>query len=115
MGKDMHCSTVVSCTVADLVAPSLDTPWALFDALWEAFVYLGPTVRWKKNPTLSKLMSQSQDLLLEVLLRALPPTTALRQHVQMPHHMDTESDFAADFDLPSSVASSQTVRLLDGR
>ena len=33
----------------------------------------------------------------------------------MPCHLDAELDFVADFCLPSPVASSQPLRLLDGR
>ena len=33
----------------------------------------------------------------------------------MPHHLDAELDFVADFHLPSPVASSQPLRLPDGR
>ena len=48
-------------------------------------------------------------------MHAAPPTSVLRQHIQMPRHLDTELDFVADFYLPSPVASSQPLRLLDGR
>ena len=33
----------------------------------------------------------------------------------MPHQLDAEPDFVADFCLPSPVSSSQPLRLLDGR
>ena len=33
----------------------------------------------------------------------------------MLHHLNAEPDFVADFYLPSPVASSQPLRLLDGR
>ena len=63
MGKDIDHPPVVSPTMADQAAPLLDVPQALFAMPWEALVYLGPTLRWKPNPTLSKFISHSWDLL----------------------------------------------------
>ena len=45
MGEDIDHPLVISPAVADQAVPLSDMPWALFDALWEAFVYLGPTIR----------------------------------------------------------------------
>ena len=39
----------------------------------------------------------------------------LRQYIQSLCHLDAEPDFVVDFYLPSPVASSQPLRLLDGR
>ena len=44
-----------------------------------------------------------------------PPTSVLRQHIQILCCLDAELDFAADFCPPSPVASSQPLRLADGR
>ena len=97
------------------MAPSSDTPRALFDVPREALVYLGPTVRQEQEPTSSEFISNIQDLPLGVLLCTVPPTSALKQHVQMLWCLDTELDFAVNFCLPSPMASSQPLRLLDGR
>ena len=49
------------------------------------------------------------------MLHAALPTSALRQRIQMLSHLDVKPDFAADFCLPYPVASSQPLRLPDGR
>ena len=84
-----------------------------FDALGQTLVHLGPAVRWEQDPSTSE--SVSQEILPGVPLHAAPPTSALRHHVQMPRQLDAEPDFVADFHLPSPVASSQPLRLPDGR
>ena len=92
-----------------------DVSYALFDVPQEAFVYLSPTLRWERDPTLSEFMSHSQDLLLGALLHATLTIMALKQCIQTPCHLDAEPDFVVDFCLPSPVASSQPLRLPDGR
>ena len=102
--------------MADPPVTSVDMlPQASFDVLLEALVHLGPTIRHEQDPTLSKLTSHSWDLLPGALLHTMPPTSVLRQCIQMPCHLDTEPEFAADFYLPSPAASSQPLRLPDGR
>ena len=81
----------------------------------EALVYLGPTTRCEQDPTSSEFISHSWDLPPGVQLHAALPTSALRQCIQMPSYLDTEPDFAANFYLPSPAASSQPLRLPDGR
>ena len=71
MGKDMDCPPVVTLGMADQSAPSLDTLWTSFDALWEALISIGPTIRWEPDPTSSKFRSHSRDLPLGVPLRPL--------------------------------------------
>ena len=65
--------------------------------LQEAFVPLGPAVKWEQDLTLSKLMSHSQDLPPGLPLCAAPPPFALMQYVQMPHHLDAEPAYGVDF------------------
>ena len=59
--------------------------------------------------------SVSREIPPGVPLRAVLPTSALRHCIQTPRRLDAEPDFAADFRLPSPVASSQPLRLPDGR
>ena len=101
--------------MADQVAPLLDVPRVSFDVLWETLVHLGPATRCEQDPTLSKFMSHSWDLPLGLLLHTMLPASVLRQHIQMPCYLDAEPDFVVDFYLPSPAASSQPLRLLDGR
>ena len=93
----MDCPLAVSSAAADPLATSADMLQALFDAPWEAFEHLCPTVRYEQNPTLSEFTSHNWGLLPGVLLCAMLPTSALRQCIQMPCHLDSEPDFAADF------------------
>ena len=59
MGKDMDHPPVASPTMADQVAPLLDALQELFNAPWDAFVHLGPTIRQEQDPTSYKFMSHS--------------------------------------------------------
>ena len=115
MSKDMDHLPAISFTMADPPVPSIDAPQASVDVLWEALVYLSPTVRHKQDPTSSEFMSHSGDLLLWALMRTILPTSMLRQCIQMLYHLDSKLDFMADFHLPSPVASSQPLRLPDSR
>ena len=101
--------------MADQAVPSSDAPQALFDVLHEALVHFSPIVRWEQDPSLFEFMLHSRDLPLGALLRAMLPTSVLRQQIQMPFYLDAKLDFAVDFYLPSLVASSQPLRLPDGR
>ena len=114
-GKDMDRPPVASPAMADQAVPLSNPPWASFDAPWETLVYLGPFIRWEQETTLSEFTSHSWDLLLGAPLRAIPPTSVLRQCIQMPCCLDTELNFVVDFCLPSPVANSQPLRLPDGR
>ena len=84
MGEDMDHSPVVSLIMTDQAAPLLNMPRASFDMLQEALVHLGPAVKWEPDPTSSEFMSHSWDLSPGMSLRATPPTSALRHHIQMP-------------------------------
>ena len=95
MGKDMDHPPVASPTTAEQAVPLLDVTRALFDVPQKTLVHLGHAKRWEQDPTLSEFTSQSQDLPLGALLHAAPPTSALRQHIQTPHCLDTKPDFAA--------------------
>ena len=59
MGIDMDCPPAVSSTMADPLATSEDMLQALFDALQEVVVHLGPAVRHEQEPTSSEFMSHS--------------------------------------------------------
>ena len=48
-------------------------------------------------------------------LHATLPTSAMRHCIQMPRQLDADLDFMVEFHLPSPVASSQYLRLPDGR
>ena len=89
--------------------------WALFDAPREALVYLSPTIKLEEDLTSSEYILHSWELPLGALLRAMLAISALRQCIQMLCYLDAELDFVVDFRLPSLVASSQPLRLLDGR
>ena len=106
MGKNMDRPPVFSPAMADQVKPLSDVPWPSFNALWEAFVHLSPTVRWEQDPTSSAFTLHSRDLPPGLILRAVPLISALRLCIQTLHHLDAKLDFAADFCLPSPVASS---------
>ena len=105
-GKDMDHPPVTSPTTADQMAPLLDVQRASFDVLWETLIYLTPAIKQEQDPTSSKFISHSWDLLLGVPLYAVPPTSELRQHIQMPCHLDIKPDFMADFHLPSPIVRS---------
>ena len=77
MGKDHP--PVAFPAAADHMAFLLDVLQAFFDGLQQTLVHLGLAVRWEQNPSLSK--SHSWDLPLGVLLHAMLPTSALRQHI----------------------------------
>ena len=64
---------------------------------------------------MSTTESVSQEIPPGAPLHAALPTSALRHCIQTPRRLDAELDFAADFCLPSPVASSQPLRLPDGR
>ena len=93
MGKDNP--TVASPAAADHTAFLLDMLQTSFDVPWQTLVYLGPAIRQEQDPSLSEL--HSWDLPPGVPLCAVPPTSALRQCIQTPHHLDAELVFAADF------------------
>ena len=112
MGENKDCLPIASPTTADHTASMPDALQTSFDAPQETLVHLGLAVRWEQDPSLSE--SHSWDLLLGALLCAMPPS-ALRKHIQMPHRLDAKPDFVADFHLTFPVASSQPLRLLDGR
>ena len=112
-GKDKDHPPVASPAAVDHTASSTDTPQASVNAPRQTLVYLGPAVRQEQDPSMSE--SVSQEIPPGALLCATLPTSALRHHVQMPQQLDTKPDFMADFHLPSPVASSQPLRLPDGR
>ena len=97
MGIDMDCPPAASSTIADPPGTSADALQVSFDMPWEALVHLSPAIRCELDPTSSEFISHSWDLLPGVLLHVIPPTSVLRQHVQMLHHLDAELDFAVDF------------------
>ena len=66
MGENMDHPPLASLAMANQAAPSSDAPWALFDALQESLVYLGPAIRWEQDPTSSDFTSHSRDLPLYV-------------------------------------------------
>ena len=103
MGEDMGCPPVASPAMADQVAPSSNAPQESFDALWKTLVHLGTAIRWEQDPTSFKFTLHSWDLPLGAPLHAALPTSALRQHIQMLHHLDAKPDFAVDFCLPSQI------------
>ena len=104
---------IASPTTADHTASSLDVLQALFDVLWQTLVHLGPAVMWEQDPSSSE--SHSWDLLPGVPLCTVLPMSALKQHIQTRRHLDAKPDFVVDFPLTSPVASSQPLRLPDGR
>ena len=112
LGKDKECPPVASSTAIDHMALSVDTPQTSFDVPHQTLVHLGPAARQEHDPSTSE--SVSREIPPGVPLRAALPT-ALRHRVQMPRQLDAEPDFVADFHLPSPVASSQPLRLPDGR
>ena len=114
-GEDMDHPPVASPTTADHTAPSLDALQASFDAPWQTLIHLSPTVKWEQDLNLSQFILHSWDLPLGALLHTMPPISGLRQHVQMPRHLDAKLDFSVDFCLPSPIASSQPLRLPDSR
>ena len=61
MDKDKEHPHIASPTTADHTASLMDAPQTLFDVLQQTLVYLGPAIRWGKDPTSSK--SNSQNLL----------------------------------------------------
>ena len=115
MGEDMNCPPVASPSAAGQAEPLSDALWASFDVLQETLVHLDPATRREQGRTLSKFMSHSWDLLPGELLHAGMPISILRQHVQKPCRLDAELNFVVDFHLPSPEASSQPIRLPDGR
>ena len=94
---------VASPTPADQAASLSDAPQALFAAPWETLVHLSPAISCEQDPT--SFETCSRELPLGVPLHAAPPTSVLRQCIQMLHHLDTELDFVVGFCLPSPAAS----------
>ena len=93
MSKDKYHPPVASpAATADYMASMLDAPQTSFDVLWQTLVHLSLAVRWEQDPSLSE--SNSQDLLPGAPLCAMPPTSALRQCIQMHVWMP---NFAVDF------------------
>ena len=113
LGKDKDHPTIASPTAVDHTASSMGMPLTSFDTLCQTLVHLGPAVRREQDPSL--LESVSREIPLGALLCTMPPTSALRHHVQMPCQLGAKPDFAVDFHLPSPVASSQPLRLPKGR
>ena len=113
LGKDRDCPPVVSPAAIDHTASSIDVLQTSFNVPCQTLVHLGPVVRWEQDPSSSE--SVSREIPPGALLCATPPTSALRHRIQTPHQLDAELDFAADFHLPSLVASSQPLRLPDSR
>ena len=112
-GEDKEYPPIASSATVDHMASSMEAPQMSFDATHQTLVHLGPAVRQEQDPTTSE--SVSREILPGALLHAMMPTSALRHRVQTPRQLDTEPDFAADFRLPFPVASSQPLRLPDGR
>ena len=104
MGKDMDCPPNFSLATADNMAASLDALQVSFYMPQQTLVHLRPAVRREQDPSLSE--SNSWDIPQGEPLHAVLPTLALRQCIQMLHHLDAELDIAADFYLSSPVASS---------
>ena len=113
LGKDKDCPPIASPAAVDHTASSTDVPQTSFNVPHQTLVHLGPAVRWEQDPSLSE--SVSWEIPPGVPLCTMPPTSALRHHVQMPCQLDAKLDFVVDFCLPSPVASSQPLRLPDGR
>ena len=84
MGGDVDYLPIVSFAMVDQPATFMDGPQTSFDAPKEAFVHLSPTIRWEQDPNLSKFMSHSWNFSLRALVCTMPPTSALRQSIQMP-------------------------------
>ena len=112
-GEDKERPPIASSATIDHMALSVDMPQTSFDAPCQTLVHLGPAVRREQDPSTSE--SVSREIPPGVPLCAVPPTSALRHRIQTPQRLDAEPDFAADFRLPSPVASSQPLRLPDGR
>ena len=113
VGKDKERPPIASSTAVDHTASSVDVLQTSFNAPHQTLVHLGPAVRWEQDPSTSE--SVSWEIPPGAPLHAVLPTSALRHHVQTPQRLDTKPDFVADFHLPSPVASSQPLRLPDGR
>ena len=67
---------------------------------------LGPTARQEPEQHSFEFMSLNRDLPVGALLYTTPPASTLKQHIQIPHHLNVELDFAVDFCLPFPAASS---------
>ena len=113
LGEDKNHPPVASFAAIDHTALSTDMPQTSFNALHQTLVYLGLAVRREQDPSSSE--SVSWEIPPGVLLHAALSTSALRHCIQTPRQLDAELDFTADFHLPSLVASSQPLRLPDGR
>ena len=112
-GEDKERPPIASSATIDHTALSVDAPQMSLDVPCQTLVHLSPAVRWEPDPSTSE--SVSREIPPGAPLRAMPPTSALRHCVQIPQQLDAKPDFAADFCLPSPVASSQPLRLPDGR
>ena len=115
MGEDIDHLLVASPATANHMAPLSDILQASFDVPWQTLINLSPAVRMEQDLNSSEFTSHSWDLLLGAPMCTVPPTSAFRQCIQMLHCLDAKLDFAVDFCLPFPVASSQPLRLLDGR
>ena len=113
LGKDKEHPPIASSATIDHMASSGDVPQMSFDVLCQTLVHLSPALRREQDPSTSE--SVSREIPPGAPLCAVPLTSALRHHVQMPRRLDAKPDFAVDFHLPSPVASSQPLRLPDGR
>ena len=113
LGEDNERLPAVSSATIDHTALSMDVPQTSFNVPHQTLVYLGPAVRREQDPSMSE--SVSREILPGAPLCTTPPTSALRHRIQMPQQLDAKPDFAADFCLPSPVASSQPLRLPDDR
>ena len=113
LGRDKDRPPIASPTAIDHTASSMDVPQKSFNAPCQTLVHLSPAVRQEQNPSSSE--SVSWEIPPGALLCAVPPTSTLRHCIQMPCRLDVKPDFAVDFHLPSPVASSQPLRLPNGR
>ena len=111
-GEDKDHPPIASSAAIDHTALSVDAPQTSFNAPHQTLVHLGPAVRREQDPSTSE--SVSWEILPGAPLCAMLPTSALR-HRPDAMQLDAEPDFAADFYLPSPVASSQPLRLPNGR
>ena len=105
IGVDQEYSPVVPAT-AEFVVP-------LFDALQKTLAPLTTAIRQELEPqSCSDFMSPSQDILLNTPLH-VAPLPSVKQCNQDPHHPDAEQEFVPEYTLPSPVANSQPLQLMD--
>ena len=113
LGEDKESPPIASSATINQTASSMDAPQTSFNLPRQTLVHLGSALRRELDPSTSE--SVSREIPPGALLCAMLLTSALRHHVQMPQQLDAEPDFVADFCLPSPVASSQPLRLPNGR